>query len=187
VVRICSAEEPGVAATAAGVLDSGGVVVLPTDTVYGIAARLDRPGAVAAIFKIKSRPATKPLPVLVCSFEDAAKLGYFSDDAAETARANWPGATTLVVPVLSDLPVLGSDGKTVGLRVPGHDLILEILRLTGPLAATSANLSGTPTGESVKDIKDQLGEEVDLYIDGGALNSPPSQVISFVGVRTKLR
>jgi len=160
---------------------------LPTDTVYGIAARLDRPAAVEKIFKIKSRPLTKPLPVLVASFEEAAKLGGFSDEAAEAAHARWPGPTTVVVPALIALPLLGSDGKTVGLRVPDHELTLAILCLTGPLAATSANVSGAPTGESIADIKDQLGDEVDLYIDGGVLKSPPSEVVSFANGRTKLR
>ncbi|MGI8426692.1 MAG: L-threonylcarbamoyladenylate synthase [Actinomycetota bacterium] len=186
-----AAGDPGVAEAAARVLDSGGVVVLPTDTVYGIAARLDRPEGVEKIFKIKSRPATKPLPVLVGSFVQASAIGQFSDEAARAGVEHWPGPMTIVVPSLSDLSVLGSDGKTVGLRVPAHELVLEILSLSGPLAATSANVSGSPTCESIEGIRDQLGGEVGLYIglyiDGGVLDSPPSEVVSFAGGRTKLR
>lgn len=154
---------------------------MPTDTVYGVAAALNKPEAVRRIFATKHRSFDKPLPVLVGGWEDAAGLGRFSAQAEEAARAGWPGALTVVVPSVRPLPQLGGDGVSVGLRVPDHPFALLLLKRCGPLAATSANLSGRPEAHSIEEASRDLGDEADLYIDGGVLASSPSRVISFVG------
>lgn len=172
---------------AARVLAGGGVVVIPTDTVYGLVARIDRPQAVDRIFAIKQRPRSKPLPILVGDIKTARSFADFSAYALETAMSRWPGAVTLVLDVLDDLPDVGGDGTTVGLRIPDHPFALNLLRQTGPLAGTSANPSGKPTGQTLAEVLAALGDGPDLYVDGGTLDAEPSQVISLVGEARTLR
>lgn len=167
-------------------LDSGRVVVIPTDTVYGIAARLDRPEAIERLFELKGRPKSKPVAVLVPDVDTAQNLAKFSPEALEKA-ADWPGALTLVLPSRSPMPELGGDGSTVGLRVPDHAWTLGLIRRCGPLAATSANPTGKRTGVTIADIRSDLGEGPDLYVDGGPLDAAPSTVISVVGEPEVLR
>jgi L-threonylcarbamoyladenylate synthase len=187
IATIVSVEDKDALRIALGALDAGKLVVIPTDTVYGLAARLDRPAAIERIFEIKQRPRSKPVAVLVADLDTALTIGIFSDEARRRARDGWPGAVTLVVPSVSLLPELGGDGTTVGLRVPGHQWTLSLLRACGPLATTSANPSGSPTGAAIEEVIGDLGEEVDLYVDGGRLESPPSTVISLVGEPEVLR
>ena len=168
-------------------LESGAVIVLPTDTVYGVAAALSHPDAVRRIFRIKKRPRSKPLPVLVDGLEQARLLGRFGRDARQAAQDGWPGPVTLVVPSISDLSLLGGDGTTVGLRAPDHAFALKVLSLAGPLAATSANISGNQTPSTIEDIRADLGDDVDLYVDDGPHAQAPSSVISLIGPPRKLR
>jgi L-threonylcarbamoyladenylate synthase len=167
-------------------LEAGGVVVIPTDTVYGIAARLDRPAAIERLFELKHRPRSKPVALLVPDLTSARALGEFSPEALDRA-SSWPGAVTLVLKSRSPLPALGGDGKTVGLRVPDHPWTARLLRRCGPLATTSANPSGARTGVTVGEVLEDLGEGPDLYIDGGPLDAAPSTVISLVGKPEVLR
>jgi tRNA threonylcarbamoyl adenosine modification protein (Sua5/YciO/YrdC/YwlC family) len=169
------------------VLDEGGVVVIPTDTVYGLAARLDRPKAIDKIFKLKGRPRSKPLPILVPDIKTARTLAEFDKDALEMAMKSWPGAVTIVVRTTEDVPDIGGDGTTVGLRMPDHPFTLNLLRECGPLAATSANPSGNPTGAVLQEVLLDLGNGPGIYVDGGTLNSPPSRVISMLGEPRILR
>jgi len=162
------------------------VVVLPTDTVYGLAARLDRPEAIQRIFEIKKRSHSKPLPVLVADLQQADGLGKWSPEALKAA-VEWPGPLTLVLPSMRALAVLGGDGKSVALRAPNHPFALGVLRVCGPLATTSANISGENTPPGLDAIAASLGEAVDLFVDGGILNSPASRIISFVGDPRVLR
>lgn len=161
--------------------------MVPTDTVYGLVARLDRPQAVDRIFKIKQRPRSKPLPILVGDIKTARTFADFSTYALETAVSRWPGAVTLVLEVLHDLPDVGGDGTTVGLRIPDHPFALELLRQTGPLAGTSANPAGKATGHTLAEVLAELGNGPDLYVDGGTLESEPSEVISLIGEARTLR
>lgn len=172
---------------AARVLAEGGVVVIPTDTVYGLVARLDRPQAIDRIFKIKKRARSKPLPILVADIKTARTFADFSSHALEMAMSRWPGAVTLVLDVLDDLPDIGGDGTTVGLRIPDHPFALELLQQTGPLVGTSANPAGKATGRTLAVVLAELGSGPDLYVDGGVLDSAPSQVISLVGEARTLR
>lgn len=163
------------------------MVVIPTDTVYGLAARLDRPQAIAQIFKLKSRPRSKALPILVPDIRTARSLGEFDKDALELAVGSWPGAVTIVVHTTEDVPDIGGDGTTVGLRIPDHPFTLELLRECGPLVATSANPSGNPTSAVLQEVLLDLGNGPAVYVDGGTLNSPPSRVVSMLGEPRILR
>jgi L-threonylcarbamoyladenylate synthase len=187
IATIVPVEDKDALGIAIGALDAGKLVVIPTDTVYGLAARLDRPAAIGRIFEVKHRPRSKPVAVLVDDLTTALRVGVFSDEARRRARDGWPGALTLVVPCVSPLPELGGDGTTVGLRVPNHQWTMSLLRACGPLAATSANPSGSPTGAAIEHVIGDLGEEVDLYVDGGRLEALPSTVISLVGEPEVLR
>lgn len=161
--------------------------MIPTDTVYGLVARLDRPQAIDRIFKIKKRSRAKPLPILVGDIKTARTFAYFSPYALEMAMSSWPGAVTLVLDVLDDLPDIGGNGTTVGLRIPDHPFALELLRQTGPLVGTSANPTGKPTGRMLAEVLAELANGPDLYVDGGTLDAEPSQVISLVGEARTLR
>ena len=163
------------------------MAVIPTDTVYGLAAKLDDPSAIGRIFDLKGRPRSKPLPVLVPSIVTATRLALFPPEAFRMASEEWPGPLTLVVEAASPLPQIGGDGTSVGLRVPNHSFTLEVLRHCGPLAATSANRSGMATEPTVDGVMEDFGEGVDLYIDGGELAAPPSRVISLVRDHKRLR
>ena len=163
------------------------MAVIPTDTVYGIAARVDRPGAIDRIFKLKHRPRSKPLPILVPDVKTARTLGEFDKAALELAMSSWPGAVTIVVRATEDVPDIGGDGTTVGLRIPDHPFTLELLQDCGPLVATSANPSGNPTGAVLQEVLADLGNGPGIYVDGGTLSSPASRVISMLGEPRILR
>lgn len=162
------------------VLKSGGVIAFPTETVFGIGALLSKPKAIRRIYKIKKRPKNKPLQVLVASLTQAKTLGIFTPQALELAKKQWPGPLTLVVPKTRLVPNLisGGTGK-VGLRIPAHKTILALIRKTGPLAATSANLSGEKPIQAFKEIKDKL--PIDFIISGRIKFSIPSKVIDASG------
>ncbi|MGQ0679935.1 MAG: L-threonylcarbamoyladenylate synthase [Actinomycetota bacterium] len=183
---IVSAGSPDALSRAAAALAAGELVVIPTDTVYGLAARLDRPEALDRLFELKHRPRSKPVAVLVADLAVARTLGSFNSDALRRA-GQWPGALTLVVPALEPLPQLGGDGLAIGLRVPAHAWTLELLRQSGPLAATSANPSGLPTGVAVAQVVRELPEGVALFVDGGRLEAAPSEVVSLIGTPQVLR
>jgi L-threonylcarbamoyladenylate synthase len=134
-------------------LRRGGVIAFPTDTVYGIGALLSRPKAIARIYKIKKRPRSKPLQVLVSSLRQAQELGEFNAQALKLAKEYWPGPLTLVVNKKKSVPSIVSTGKTVGLRVPAHRTIIDLIRKVGPIVATSANISMQQPFRTVKEIR----------------------------------
>ncbi|MEI6254644.1 MAG: L-threonylcarbamoyladenylate synthase [Mycobacteriaceae bacterium] len=155
------------AATSA--LKSGRLVVLPTDTVYGLAADAFDSPAVAALLAAKGRGRDMPVGVLVGSWHTIEGLVYYVDDAArELIRAFWPGALSLVVRQAPSLQWdLGDARGTVMLRMPLQPVALELLRETGPLAVSSANVSGQPPATTAQLAQVQLGALVDVYLDGG--------------------
>lgn len=181
--RILVAGSPGALAAAADALAAGLLVVIPTDTVYGIAARPDRPQALAALFAAKARPASLALPVLAADPGQAALVGRLDGLAGVLATAFWPGPLTIVVARAAGFDAdLGGDGQTVGLRVPAHDEVLALLAATGPLATTSANRSGEPTPPSAGEVATVFGASVAVYLDGGpAPGGAGSTVVSVVG------
>lgn len=156
-------------ATAVQAVHDGRVIVLPTDTVYGVGADAFQPDAVAAVLAAKGRGRQMPPPVLIPSIDTVLGLGM---DVAEAAtalmREFWPGALTVIVTAQPSLAWdLGDTGGTVALRVPDHPVALAVLKQTGPLAVTSANLTGHPAAMTAADAEEQLGESVAVYLDGG--------------------
>jgi tRNA threonylcarbamoyl adenosine modification protein (Sua5/YciO/YrdC/YwlC family) len=160
---------------------AGEVVVVPTDTVYGVAVALAVPGATRAIFELKERPADVPLPVLVADEAQARELAVVSPRAAALMAEHWPGALTIVLPRAPgfDADLGGRDATTVGLRVPAHDVPRELARRVGPLATTSANLHGRPTPPTADEVRSELA--VRVVIDGGRCDGAPSTVVRVDG------
>ena len=164
---------------AVNVLSRGGLVVLPTDTVYGIAADAFTPPAVQALLDAKGRGRQMPPPVLI---GDVRTLDGLATDVPEGARALaeafWPGGLTLIVRAQPSLAWdLGETRGTVALRVPDHETAQALLRRTGPLAVSSANRTGSPAAVTAQDAYDQLGDSVAVYLDGG---DAPGQVASTI-------
>ena len=166
-------------ARAIGALRAGELIVFPTDTVYGIAADAFDVNATARIFEAKKRPRSLPLPVLVSRPRQAwALCAVVPPGAAELAAAFWPGALTMIMQQTADLTWdLGDGGGSVGLRMPAHDDLIALLETTGPLAATSANITGEPTPRTVMEVRARLGESVGLYLDGGPSPSDTGSTI----------
>ena len=177
---------------AVAALAAGEPVVIPTDTVYGIAVVAQDPAAAARLFEIKQRPSDAALPVLVADAEQAFSLcGDVPDLARRLADRHWPGGLTLVLPRRPGLhlDLGGADDGTIGVRVPDHQVPVELARRVGPLAATSANLHGRPTPATAEGVVEQLGGAVRTVVDGGPCEGAPSTVvaISAAGDLTVLR
>ena len=179
---ILSAKDPQAIAWALVVLRRGGLVAFPTDTVYGIGALAFNNSAVRSIYTAKDRPVEKAIPVLFADLADLEKVTLeVSDAAARLAAHFWPGPLTLVVVKHPDLPESVSTTATVGVRVPDHPVARVLLRATGPMAVTSANLSGQPSPSTVKEVFAQLGGRIALIIDGGRTpGGVPSTVVDCV-------
>lgn len=154
---------PAAVAAVREVLAEGGVVVLPTETFYGLAVNPRDPQAVARVFAIKGREASKALLVVVANLEQAEELAVLSETWRQRLRAVWPAPLTVVFPARQLLP---GSGRTVAVRVPAFDLLRSLLREVGPLTATSANLSGQPPAQAPQELG-PLSEMVDLVLDGG--------------------
>lgn len=165
-----SADAAGIA-RAAQILRSGGLVALPTETVYGLAARADSDAAVARIYEAKGRPSFNPLIVHVESIEQAKLLADFSDETEAMARRVWPGAVTLVLPrkTDADLALAVSAGlDTVALRIPDHPVMRAVIEATGvPLAAPSANRSNAVSPTTAEHVVQGLDGRIAAVLDGG--------------------
>ncbi len=164
---------------AADAVARGEVVVLPTDTVYGVGADAFDAQAVAAVLAAKGRGRSMPPPVLVPSVRTLDGLATdVSDDARELIAAFWPGPLTLVCRVQPSLRWdLGDTAGTVALRMPLHRVTLAVLELTGPMAVTSANRTGQPPATTADEAVEQLGDAVSVYLDAGPA---PSDVASTI-------
>ncbi|MGV0794739.1 L-threonylcarbamoyladenylate synthase [Mycolicibacterium sp. XJ1819] len=176
-------------ASAISALKSGGLVVMPTDTVYGVGADAFDSEAVAALLAAKGRGRDMPVPVLVGSWHTIAGLVYTVPDAArELIRAFWPGALSLVVQQAPSLQWdLGDAHGTVMLRMPLHPVAIELLREVGPLAVSSANVSGQPAAISVDDARRQLGDAVEVYLDGGpSRQQAASTIVDLTGAHPRV-
>jgi tRNA threonylcarbamoyl adenosine modification protein (Sua5/YciO/YrdC/YwlC family) len=165
---------------AVGAARAGALVVIPTDTVYGIGTRPDLPEATARIFEAKQRSRDLELPVLVASPEAAALIAELGAAGRIAARAFWPGPLTIVVRRTGPSRDwdLGGDPDTVGVRMPDHPRALAVLERTGPLAVTSANLSGAPTPGTCEEVAGIFGDAVAAYVcDAEPLPGTPSTVV----------
>lgn len=166
--------------TAIDILREGGLVVFPTDTVYGVAALARDAAAVAAIYRAKQRPSNMPIPVMVGDPMAVSEIAIPAPGFRDLADAFWPGPLTIILPRRATLPdIVTAGGDTVALRVPDHPLVLALLRvLNEPLAVTSANRSGHPPALTADDARVQLDGRVEAIIDGGpAPGGLPSTII----------
>jgi L-threonylcarbamoyladenylate synthase len=180
--------EAGIAA-AISALKMGRLVVLPTDTVYGIGADAFSRDAVAALLSAKGRGRDMPVPVLVGSWHTIQGLVYTVPRSAhELIRAFWPGALSLVVRQAPSLQWdLGDANGTVMLRMPLHPVAIELLREVGPMAVSSANISGRPAANTAEEARDQLGDLVDVYLDGGpAEKQAASTIVDLTGAHPRI-
>lgn len=170
-------------------LRSGRLVVLPTDTVYGIAADAFDSRAVADLLRAKGRGRNMPVPVLVGSWRTIDGLtASVPPKARDLIRAFWPGAVSLVVHQARSLAWdLGDARGTVMLRMPLHPVALELLKDIGPLAVSSANVSGRPPATTAAEAVEQLGSSVAVYLDGGpAQHAVASTIIDLTGDRPRI-
>jgi L-threonylcarbamoyladenylate synthase len=168
---VLAADAHGIA-HAAALLREGGLVAVPTETVYGLAARADRDASVAAIYRAKGRPSFNPLIVHVPDVADARRYAMFDARAERLAATFWPGALTLVLPLAPNhgLAAAVTAGlPTVALRCPAHPVMRRVLEQAGlPLAAPSANRSGGVSPTRAEHVVASLGDRVDLVLDAGA-------------------
>jgi L-threonylcarbamoyladenylate synthase len=173
-------------ASAISALKGGRLVVLPTDTVYGIGADAFDGDAVAALLSAKGRGRDMPVPVLVGSWHTIDGLVYtVPHSARELIHAFWPGALSLVVRQAPSLQWdLGDAHGTVMLRMPLHPVAIELLREVGPMAVSSANISGRPPAVGLDDAREQLGDRVEVYLDGGpSARQAASTIVDLTGPR----
>lgn len=183
-------DERGAALEAAAkTIGAGGLVVFPTDTVYGVGGDAFNQFATGRIFEIKRRPRRMPLPVLVSRPRQAwALCAEVPNAAAELAAAFWPGGLTLILPAADGLSLdLGETKGRIAVRMPMHEDLIELIATVGPLAATSANLSGLSTPSTVDGIRAELGDGVGVYLDGGpATADVPSTIVDCARWRPKV-
>lgn len=165
---------------AADVLLRGGVAAIPTDTVYGFAALVHDEKAIERLYRIKERSQNKSIAVLLGDAVQAHEVAHeFPAKAQRLADKYWPGALTIIIRKKTGLPADLTSNDLVGLRIPDHEFTRDLIRLTGPLAVTSANISGQPPAKSIAEFTDELGDQLDIIIDGGpSRGGVPSSVIN---------
>jgi L-threonylcarbamoyladenylate synthase len=182
-MRMVRAEDDGALSAAVAALRAGALVVVPTDTVYGLAARPDDPEAVQAVYRAKDRPEGMHLPVLAATPDQVRSLGVAFTEAAQTlARRWWPGPLTLAFGFEGGAgaprPAWLAGRTEVAVRIPDHAFLRALLAETGPLVVTSANPHGAPTPRRAEDVAAALGGSVHLIVDGGPLTEVPSTLVS---------
>ncbi|HEY1830175.1 MAG TPA: L-threonylcarbamoyladenylate synthase [Acidimicrobiales bacterium] len=166
------------------VLQAGDVVVVPTDTVYGLAALAGDEGARQRIYEAKGRPAQLHLPVMAASLDQVGLLGVDFTPAAHALAARWwPGPLTLIFGFApdQDRPAWLTGRDEVAVRIPNHSFMLSVLRQTGPLLVTSANTHGQDTAPLADEAAQDLAPQVSLVVDGGTLETTPSTLVSLRG------
>lgn len=164
------------------ILRSGGLLAFPTDTVYGLGADARHRGALRRLYALKRRDPGKPLAILVESRRKAERLARFDARARALARAFWPGGLTLVLPPTAAGRRLPRGPRGIGLRVPDHSGLRRVLKAAGtPLAATSANRTGSPECRSAGEVLKTFGDSIDGLLDGGRARGRPSTVADLAG------
>jgi len=151
------------------ILKNGGVIALPTDTVYCLAASLEHPDAIGRIYELKGRETTKALPVLVADVIQMRQVAEMNPLAEMLTRRFMPGGLTLILPRKPVVPDIITGGRpSVAVRIPGHTLTLYVIKAAGtPLTGTSANLSGEGSVCTAEEVRAQIGDRVDMVLDGG--------------------
>jgi L-threonylcarbamoyladenylate synthase len=180
--ELLRADHPSAIDHAADVLHHGGLVAFPTDTVYGLASLPFTGEFVERLFSAKGRNNTRAVAILIGDYPDLKKVvNRFDETALRLAQHFWPGPLTLVVPKLSSLPESLSPDGTIGVRMPDHPFALTLLRRIGPLAVTSANISGQENANTAEEVLRQLNGRVHLILDGGkTTGGVPSTVVDCV-------
>jgi len=176
---ILPAEHPSAISQALQTLRAGGLVAFPTDTVYGLGALIRIPESITRLYTTKERSKTKAIPVLLGDVDDLSQIAVrVPTNARRLAECFWPGPLTLVVPRHPSLPDILSPTATIGVRMPNHPIALDLLRRAGPLAVTSANVSGQPSESTAEGVHEQLEGRISLIIDGGHTpGGSPSTVV----------
>jgi len=166
--KILSASSAEAIPRALEILKEGKLVAFPTDTVYGVGALAFDGKAVESIYAAKDRPVEKAIPVLIGDSEDLEMVGAeIPHSAHRLASRFWPGPLTILVPRRAELPESVSATSTVGVRVPDHEVARALLRAAGPMAVTSANISGAQSPVTAEEVYQQLAGRIDLILDGG--------------------
>jgi len=161
-------DQPQALSLAADIIRSGGVIAFPTDTVYGVGASAIDEDAIEKLYQVKGRSQEKAIPILLADLEELNQITPTPGEMVGVIMDKfWPGALTLILPLLAGLPSNLSPTQTVGVRIPDFDLTRELLRHTGPLAATSANLSGQESSYNAEEVRENLSGNIDLILDGG--------------------
>lgn len=177
---ILPANAPGAIDEAAEALRRGELIAIPTETVYGLAV-LPQPEPLERLLAAKHRSAEKGIQLLIDSLEQAEEMAVLNDTARRLAARFWPGSLTIVLRRREDVPVpdlLGGGRATLGLRLPDHDVPRSLARLLGPIAASSANISGEPDATTPARVAESFGDEVALVLDDGPVRGgTPSTVV----------
>ncbi|MFH1460919.1 MAG: L-threonylcarbamoyladenylate synthase [Patescibacteria group bacterium] len=177
---------------AAGVIERNGAIIFPTDTVYGLGVRALNEYAIDRLFKIKKRPETKPVPVMVRDIKMARKLAYFDRKKEKILEQVWPGQVTVVLEKREVVPsILTAGQRTIGLRIADHPFVSALMeKLNEPITATSANFSGEPpmiSSSLVIKTFEKAYPRPDLILDAGDLPiSPPSTVLDLTSSKPKI-
>ncbi len=166
-------------------LRSGGIGILPTDTLYGIVGRAESKEAIARIYQVKQRNLKKPLIVLISSFLDLKKFGIkLGAEEKKRLERFWPGKVSVILPSASrKFSYLHRGRKSLAFRLPKKKRLLELIKKTGPLVAPSANPEGKPPAQTIKEARNYFGRKVDFYVSAGKLKSPASTLIKLKGKR----
>ena len=182
-MKIVKADEEGIK-VAAATMRNGGVIIYPTETVYGLGCLPSDPDAAKRVCEIKGR-AENPLPLVCSDIEMARKVVQFNGTAEKLAEAFWPGPLMFILPSKVVYPMWVTHGKkTLGLRVPGAEVPRKLAQLAGGvIVSTSANISGEPPATTAKEALSQTGFKVDLVLDGGpSQGGKPSTIIDLSGM-----
>lgn len=163
------------------ILKNGGVGIIPTDTIYGIACSVFSKEALDRLFELKGRDENKPPVVIVADISDLDIFGIkVSEKAKNFIEKYWPGKVSIIFEVLDKFSYLDK-GRGLAIRLPKDEKIREFLRKTGPIATSSANIQGQQPAKNIKEAKKYFGDKVDFYIDEGELISEPSTLVKIVG------
>jgi L-threonylcarbamoyladenylate synthase len=180
---ILPAEHPEAIQRAVDIIQRGEPIAFPTDTVYGLGVDAFDAASIKKLFLVKERAASRAIPILLGDIDHlswvTAEMSYL---ALRLAEVFWPGPLTLVVPRHMSIPTIISLDETVGVRMPNHPVALTLLRQTGPLAVTSANISGAPSTRTAQAVQEQLDGRIPLILDGGRTpGGIPSTVVACTG------
>ena len=170
------------------ILKNGGIVVIPTDTIYGIVGSALNPQTVEEIYRLRKRAANKPFIILISNLND---LNHFNISLTEKQvkflNKVWPNPVSVALPCSSEkFAYLHRGTNSLAFRIPNDEKLLEVLKQTGPLVAPSANFEGEEPSQNIKMAKIYFSNEIDFYVDGGAILSKPSMLVAIIGDSVKI-